>query len=72
MDNIFSFKVALNITRSNAENIIKSDDDNEPRTVEKCQQKNDRPIWKETMQAKLNSHTKREVFGPVVQTPEGI
>jgi hypothetical protein len=29
-------------------------------------------MWKETIQAKLNSLAKRELFGPVVQTPEGV
>jgi len=28
-------------------------------------------MWKEAIQAELNSLTKREVFGPEVQTPEG-
>ena len=27
-------------------------------------------MWKEAIQAELNSLVKREVFGPVVQTPE--
>ena len=29
-------------------------------------------MWKEAIQAELNSLVKREVFGPVVQTPEDI
>ena len=28
--------------------------------------------WKEAIQAELNSLTKREVFGPVVQTPKDV
>jgi hypothetical protein len=64
VDNIFSFKVAFDITRSN--------DDIEPQTVEECRRRNDWPMWKEAIQAELNSLAKREVFGPVVQTPEGV
>jgi len=29
-------------------------------------------MWKEAIQAELNSLAKCEVFGPVVQTPEGV
>jgi hypothetical protein len=65
VDNIFSFKVTLDITRSN-------DDDIEPQTVKECQRRNYWPMWKEAIQAKLNSLVKREVFGPVVQTLEGV
>ena len=61
----FSFKVAFNITKSN-------DDEIEPQTVEECRCRNDLPMWKEEIQAKLNSLVKREVFGPVVQKPEGV
>jgi hypothetical protein len=64
VDNIFSFKVAFDITRSN--------DDIEPQSVEECRRRNDWPMWKEAIQAELNSLAKREVFGPVVQTPEGV
>ena len=42
VDNIFSFKVALDITRSN-------DDEIEPQTVEECRRRNDWPIWKEAI-----------------------
>ena len=33
---------------------------------------NDWPKWKEAIQTELNSLTKREVFGPVVQTSGNI
>jgi hypothetical protein len=59
VDNIFSFKVALDITRSNDHEI-------EPQTVEQCRRRNDWPKWKEAIQAELNSLLKREVFGPIV------
>jgi hypothetical protein len=58
VDNIFSFKVATDITRSN--------DDIEPKTVEECQRRNDWPMWNEAIQAELNSLAKRKVFGPVI------
>jgi hypothetical protein len=64
VDNIFSFKVAFDITRSN--------NDIEPQSVEECRRRNDWPMWKEAIQAELNSLAKHEVFGPVVQTPEGV
>ncbi|RVW67129.1 Valencene synthase [Vitis vinifera] len=49
-----------------------NDEDPEPRNVEECRHRNDWPKWKEAIQAELNSLTKREVFGPVVQTPEDV
>ena len=65
VDNIFSFKVALDITRSN-------DDKIEPQIVEECRLRKDWPMWKKAIQVKLNSLVKREVFGLVVQMPEGV
>ena len=65
VDNIFSFKVALDITRSN-------DDKIEPQIVEECRLRKDWPMWKKAIQAELNSLVKREVFGLVVQMPEGV
>ena len=59
VNNIFSYKIALDITRSN-------DNEYEPQTVDECQRRNDWLMWKEAIQAKLNSLSKREVFGPVV------
>ena len=59
VDNIFSYKVALDITRSN-------DNEYEPQTIDKCQRINDWPMWKEAIHAELNSISKHEVFGPVV------
>ena len=29
-------------------------------------------MWKESIQAELNSLAKCEVFGPIVQTPDGV
>ena len=64
INNIFVFQVASNI--------IRNDEDFEPRNVEEGRNRNNWPRWKEDMQAKLNSLTKREVFGPIVQTLEDV
>ena len=40
--------------------------------MDECQCRNDWPMWKEAIQAELNSLSKREVFGPVVQTSKGV
>jgi hypothetical protein len=64
IDDVFAFKVAFGITRS--------DDEFEPQTVEECRHRNDWPMWKEAIQTELNSLAKREVFGPVVHTPKGV
>ena len=53
-------------------NIIRNDEDLEPWNVEECQHRNDWQKWKEDMQVKLNSLTKQEVFGPIVQTPKDV
>ena len=65
VDNIFSYIVALDITRSN-------DNEYESQTIDECRHRNDWPMWKETIQAELNSLFKREVFGHVVRTLEGL
>ncbi|WJZ84460.1 hypothetical protein VitviT2T_004063 [Vitis vinifera] len=64
INNIFAFQVASDI--------ITNDEDPEPRNVEEWQHRNDWPKWKKTIQVQLNSLTKREVFRPVVQTPEDV
>lgn len=65
INNIFSYKVAFDITKSNDIEYV-------PQTVDECQRRNDWPMWKEAIQAELNSLSKREVFGLVVRTPKGI
>ena len=52
--------------------IIRNDEDLEPQKVEECQNRNDWPKWKEAIHAKLKSLMKRDVFGPIVQTPKGV
>ena len=44
VDNIFSYKVVLDITGSN-------DNEYEPQTIDKCQCRNDWLMWKEAIQA---------------------
>ena len=55
-----------------ASNIIRNDEDLEPWNVEECQHRNDWQKWKEDMQVELNSLTKHEVFGPIVQTRNDV
>ena len=50
INNIFAFQVASDI--------IRNDEDAEPRNVEGCQHRNDWPKWKEAIHAELNSLTK--------------
>ena len=51
INNIFAFQVAFDI--------IRNDEDPEPRNVEECRHRNDWPKWKEAIQAELNSLTKQ-------------
>lgn len=64
VDNIFAYAVALEITKENT--------DHERKSVDECQRRDDWPKWKDAIQTELNSLEKRQVFGPVVKTPEGV
>ncbi|CAL2260333.1 unnamed protein product [Prunus armeniaca] len=64
IDDIFSFTVATEI--------IKGHEDIEPRCVDECKERPDWPKWKDAIKVELNSLEKRGVFGPVVQTPQGV
>ena len=64
VDYVFAYNVATNIMQDN--------EDHEPQSVIECRQRNDWPKWQEAIQSELNSLAKREVFGPIVQTPNGI
>ena len=64
IDDAFSFQVATNI--------INNDEDQEPQNIDECRRRNDWLKWKEAIQTELKSLAKREVFGPVVQTPKDI
>ena len=52
--------------------IIKNDENQEPKIVDECWKMNNWPKWKEAIQTELNSLTKQEVFGPIVQTSGNI
>ena len=64
INNIFTFQVAFDI--------IRNYEGPKSRNVEECRNRNDWLKWKEAMQTDLNSLTKREVFRPVIQTPEDV
>ncbi|KAJ9539329.1 hypothetical protein OSB04_032062 [Centaurea solstitialis] len=64
VDDTFAYNVALNV--------MENEEDQEPKSVDECMHRKDWPKWKDAMQTELNSLTKREVFGPVVRTPEGV
>ena len=55
-----------------ATDIINNDEDQEPQNIDECRRRNDWLKWKEAIQIELKSLAKREVFGPVVQTPKDI
>ena len=44
VDNIFSYKVALDIAKSN-------DNEYKPQIIDECRCRNDWPMWKEVIQA---------------------
>ena len=52
--------------------IIRNYKDQEPQNVNECRHRNDWLKWKEAIKTKLRSLAKREVSGPVVQTPTNI
>ena len=64
INNIFAFQMTFDI--------IRNDENPEPQNVEECRNRNDWPKWKEAMQVELKSLMKRDVFGPVVQTPKYV
>ena len=64
IDKIFAYNVAIEI--------MLQDEDFETKSIHECRQRNDWPKWKDAIQAELASLEKREVFGPIIRTPEGI
>ncbi|KAJ9544857.1 hypothetical protein OSB04_024564 [Centaurea solstitialis] len=64
VDDIFAYNVALNV--------MENEEDQEPKSIDECLHGSYWPKWKDTMQVKLSSLMKREVFGPIVRTPEAI
>jgi len=51
---------------------MQQDEDLEPKSVNECRQRNDWPKWKDAIQEELTPLTKHEIFGSVVQTPNGV
>ena len=61
VDNIFAYNIVVDIIFVN-ENLV----------LEECRQRKNWYLWKETIKPELNSLSKRQVFGLVVQTPEDV
>ena len=51
---------------------MQDSEDLEPRSITEYRQRNEWPKWQEAIQSELNSLAKREVFGPITQTPNGV
>ena len=64
VNKVFCFAVATEI--------LKEDDDYEPRSVDECRSKRDCSKWKEAIQVEFDSLAKRKVFGPIVPTPNDV
>ena len=64
IDYVSAYNVAIKVMQDN--------EDLEPQSVIECQKRNEWPKWQEAIQSELNSLAKREVFGRIVQTPNGI
>ena len=64
INKVFFFAVATEI--------LKENDDHEPRSVDECRSKHDWSKWKEAIQVELDSLTKRKLFGPIVPTPDDV
>ncbi|XP_075096297.1 uncharacterized protein LOC142174409 [Nicotiana tabacum] len=52
--------------------VMQQDGDLEPKSIDECRRRNEWPKWKDAIQVELASLEKHEVFGPIVQTPEGV
>jgi hypothetical protein len=63
IDDVFAYNITLEV--------LKDNEDLEPTLVKECCHRSDWPKWKDAIQLELNSIAKHEVFGLVVQTPEG-
>lgn len=64
IDEIFSYAIACDIINEN--------EDPEPRSIIECQNRHDWVQWKDAIEAELNSLNKRNVFGPIVLTPQSV
>ncbi|KAF3453859.1 hypothetical protein FNV43_RR04300 [Rhamnella rubrinervis] len=57
---------------SMATEIMNENKDNEPKSVEECRCRSDWFNWKDAIQAKFDSLSKCEVFGPVVRITDAV
>ena len=64
VDDLFSYFVSKEIDEEN--------DDPEPKSILECQRRHDWIKWKDAIQVELDSLNKREVFGPIIITPEAV
>ena len=63
VDEIFGCAIAIDVLNKK---------DYVPKTPEEYMHSNDWPKWKDALKAELDSLEKRNVFGPVVQTPKDV
>ena len=61
INDVFAFTIATDIIN-----------DPDPQTIDECRLRHDWLKWKEVIQVELTFLAKREVFGPVVQTPKDV
>ena len=64
MDNVFAYNVALNL--------MQDSESLEPKSIEECRCRCDWLEWQKAIQSELDSLAKREIFGSVVQNPDGV
>ena len=64
IDDVLSYNITINV--------INGTWDQEPKSIKNCQQRNDWSKWKYAIGTKLDSLSKRNVFGPAVHTPESV
>ncbi|KAG7583422.1 hypothetical protein ISN44_As08g029370 [Arabidopsis suecica] len=62
VNDVFSYLLSKEIDEEN--------EDPEPKSVYECQKRHDWIKWKDAIQVELDSLNKRNVFGPIVLTPE--
>ncbi|KAG7584130.1 Reverse transcriptase RNA-dependent DNA polymerase [Arabidopsis suecica] len=64
VNDVFSYLLSKEIDEEN--------EDPEPKSVYECQKRHDWIKWKDAIQVELDSLNKRNVFGPIVLTPEDV
>lgn len=64
MNDAFFYNLACDVMDEN--------EDPEPRSITECKNRHDWAEWKNAIQAELDPLNKREVFGPIVLTPEDV